>query len=131
MAAILGWAVVACILLAAGIPLGHRLWRGRRAGHASPPIDVHLVLGLGVSALAFFHIIASIPELGESAVVEGGMAALAPGVAAFFVLVAHTGVGLQLRQNKLRQRSGKRRLHQITASLIIVFVALHIAMLRS
>ena len=130
MSIVLGWAVVTFILLAGAIPIGHRLFRGRRAGHASRPIDVHLALGLGVSALAFFHVIASIPELGEPAVVEGGMAALAPGVLAFFVLVAHTGVGLQLRQNKLRERSSRRRLHQLTAASIVAFVALHVVMLR-
>lgn len=130
MSSILGWAVVTCILLAGAIPLGHRLFLRRRAGHASRPIDVHLVLGLGVSALAFFHVIAAIPALGDSAVVEGGMGAMAPGVLGFFVLVAHTGVGLQLRKNKLRDRPNKRRLHQITASLIVVAVAVHVFMLR-
>jgi len=130
MSIVSGWIVVAFVVLAAAIPLGHRLLRGKRAGHASRPIDVHLALGLGVSAVAFLHVIAAIPALGEPAVVEGGMLALAPGVLAFFVLVAHTGIGLQLRKPKLRDRIDKRRVHQITATLIVLAIAAHVVMLR-
>lgn len=126
-----GWAVVVCIGIAAAIPLGHRLLKGRPAGHGSKPIGVHVVLGLAVSGLAFFHVIAAIPALGEPAVVEGGMTALLPGVIGFFVLVAHTGVGLQLRRNDLRGRPKKRTIHRVTASLIVLAVAVHVLMLRA
>jgi hypothetical protein len=45
--------------------------------------------------------------------------------------MAHTGVGLQLRNEKLKGRAEKRRIHLTTASSIIVAVLVHVyALLR-
>lgn len=125
-----GYVVVLCILCAAAIPLA-QLVRTRRLAPTAPAMNAHAALGLGVSALAFFHVVAAIPALGESSVVEGGMTALLPGVLGFFVLVAHTGVGLQLRQPKLRERPSKRVVHRITATLVVLAVAAHVVLLRA
>jgi hypothetical protein len=54
------------------------------------------------------------------------MLALAPAGVALFVLVAHVGIGLQLKNPKIRGRSGKRRAHWATAITIIVMVFLHV-----
>ena len=58
--------------------------------------------------------------------IGGGMMALLPAGAAIFVLMAHVGIGLQLRNPRLRDRPGKRRIHQGTALTIVVLVALHV-----
>jgi hypothetical protein len=84
------------------------------------------MLGFGTSALAFLHTLAVIPELGEPAAIRGGMFALLPAGAAFFLLMAHTGIGLQLRNERLRDRATKRRMHLTTASSIVVVVAMHV-----
>lgn len=130
MASISGWLAACSVLLAGALPLTHRVLRHKRAPLASSWLSAHVALGIAVSALAFVHVIAAIPSLGESAVVAGGMGALAPGVAAFFCLVAHTGVGLQLRRPNLRDRAQKRRLHLCTASVIVIAAAAHVWMLR-
>ena len=57
------------------------------------------------------------------------MLALMPGAVAFLVLVAHGGLGLQLRKEKLRDRPQKRRAHLVTAICIVVAVAVHAAVL--
>lgn len=93
-------------------------------------MNLHMALGLAVSGLAFLHVIAAIPSLGESSVIEGGMTALLPGVFGFFVIVAHTGVGLQLRKPKLRERMSKRLVHRITALLVVLAIVVHVIMLR-
>ena len=49
----------------------------------------------------------------------------------FFVLFAHVGVGLQLRNPALKRRASKRRTHVITASLIVLAIALHVVLLRA
>ena len=59
------------------------------------------------------------------------MTALAPGTAAFFLLFAHVGIGLRLRDPRLRDRVRIRRWHVILALAIATTVAAHvIALLR-
>lgn len=130
-----GWIAAGCVLAAGLLPLT----RAARGAQMNARLTkTHMTLGIAVSALAFAHVLAAIPSLGEPAVVAGGMAALAPAVAAFFVLVAHTGVGLQLwrspvtgtSKTKHAERARKRRLHRITATLIVLLIAAHVGMLR-
>lgn len=52
------------------------------------------------------------------------------GALTFFILIAHSGIGLQLRREKLKDRVAKRRLHRITAISIVLAAALHVIMLR-
>jgi cytochrome b561 len=80
--------------------------------------------------MAFVHTLFVMPALGSPAAITGGATAMAPGAAAFFVLVAHTGVGLQLRRERLKERAQKRRVHLTTATLIVALVALHVIFLR-
>lgn len=131
MASLTGWFAAICVLSAGLLPLGHRLARRKRAALVSTLVRAHVMLGVVVSALAFVHVIAAIPALGEASVVDAGMTALAPAVIAFFGLVAHTGVGLQLRRPELRERPAKRRVHQITATVIVLAVAAHVLALRA
>jgi cytochrome b561 len=126
-----GWIALACIALAGCVPLGARLREGRRAAPGSPPIKLHVALGFGTSAAAFLHTLLVLPALGSPAAVAGGMLALAPAGAAFFLLMAHTGIGLKLRDERLRDREKKRRAHATTAISIVCAVGLHVfALLR-
>jgi hypothetical protein len=130
VALVTGWLAVVLILLAAMFPIGFRLRSGRRAAPSSGVIRAHVAIGLGTSVIGFFHAATLVAELGSPGAVAGGAAALAPGAFAFFVLVAHTGIGLQLRDERSRDRPRKRRLHRITASLIVIGVAAHVVALR-
>jgi cytochrome b561 len=131
MSVVSGWIALACIVLAACIPIGARLRAGKRAAAGSAPIKLHMALGFGTSIAAFIHTLLVIPALGSPAAVAGGMLALAPAGAAFFLLMAHTGIGLQLRDEKLRDRAKKRRAHLTTAVSIACAVGLHVfALLR-
>lgn len=129
MASLTGWLAAAAILLAGLVPLLARIRLGRRPAPSSRPMRGHVVLGLSTSALAFAHTSSIIGALGSPAATAGGMLALVPGGLAFFVLVAHTGIGLQLRDEKLRQRASKRRTHLATAITVTVLVALHAGVL--
>ena len=53
------------------------------------------------------------------------MEALGPGALAFLLLVAHMGVGLRLRNPKLRDRARVRRTHLGLATSITIVVAAH------
>lgn len=125
-----GWLATLAIAAAALIPILQRLRVGKRAAPGSPPIRVHVTIGLATAALAFAHTTVALPALGSPAATGGGMAALLPGGAAFFLLLAHAGLGLQLREPKLRDRARKRRLHTTTAILIALAVAIHVAVLE-
>lgn len=125
-----GWLAATAVALAALVPLVARLRAGRRAAPTSPTIRSHVALGVATAALAFGHTMVVLPALGSPAATGGGMAALLPGVAAFFVLLAHVGVGLQLRDPKLRDRPKKRRVHAATATTIALAVALHAILLE-
>ncbi len=126
-----GWAALLAIVIAGAIPLGTRLRFGKRGAPSSPPIRAHVVLGLVTSACAFGHTLVVIPALGSPAATGAGMVAIAPAGLAFFLLVAHAGLGLQLRDEKLKTRAKTRRSHAITAALIATAVTVHVVALRS
>lgn len=130
MALVSGWLATVAIVLAALVPLVQRLRAGKRAAPGSGPIRLHVLIGLTTSALAFAHTMMVIPALGSPAAIAGGVEAMLPAGAAFFLLVAHAGLGLQLRQPKLKDRVRKRRSHTITAVLIAIAVGLHILLLE-
>src|SRR5438105_520617 len=119
-----GWLATAAIVAAALVPLVQRIRWGRRAPPDSAPIRLHVSIGLATAALAFLHTMAVLPTLGSPAAIGGGVFALLPAGAAFFLLVAHAGLGLQLRHPKLRDRARKRRQHTTTAVLITLTVAI-------
>jgi hypothetical protein len=121
-----GWIAAALIALSATVPLGYRMAERRRAAPGSPTISVHVLLGFATVCIAFAHTLLVLPELGSSEAVEGGLLAFLPGVAAFFLLIAHGGLGLQLRDVRLRDRAKKRRAHVTTAIAIAVAVAAHV-----
>jgi hypothetical protein len=131
VASLTGWLAAAAILVAGLVPLlaRARSRAGKRAAPGSVAIRWHAVLGLSTSALAFAHTLSIITALGSPAATAGGMLALLPGGAAFFVLIAHTGIGLQLRDEKLRERAAKRRTHVATALTITTLVLLHAGVL--
>ncbi len=125
-----GWLASLAIVIAAAIPLGTRLRLGKRGAPTSPPIRTHVVLGLATSAMAFIHTLLAIPALGSPAATGAGMASLGSAGLAFFLLVAHAGLGLQLRNEKLRTRAQTRRSHAMTAVAIVVAVSIHIVTLE-
>jgi len=121
-----GWISVVLIVLAAMLPLGHRLRTGKRAAPDSSLTRLHVVFGTLVIGIAFVHTLAIVQMLGSPAAVGGGMLALFPGGVAFFLLMAHAGLGLQLRNVRLRDRVRKRRAHLATATAIAITVAFHV-----
>jgi cytochrome b561 len=125
-----GWLAAIAIVLAGAIPLGTRLRLGKRGAPTSKPIRTHVVLGLVTSALAFGHTILVIPALGSPAATGAGPLAIAPAGLAFFLLVAHAGLGLQLRDEKLKTRAKTRRSHATTAVAILLAVGIHILTLE-
>jgi hypothetical protein len=125
-----GWIATVAIVLAAAVPIAQRLRRGKRAAPGSAPIRLHVVIGLATVAFAFAHTLAALPALGSPAAIGGGVSALLPAGAAFFLLVAHAGLGLQLRDVRLRDRVRKRRMHTTTAVLISLAVAAHAVLLE-
>lgn len=118
------------IVLAVLVPIGQRLRTGRRGAPGSASIRLHVAVGLATAALAFLHTMTALPALGTPAATGGGMSALLPAGAAFFLLVAHAGLGLELRHPKLKDRVRKRRMHTLTALLIILAVTLHVVALE-
>lgn len=124
-----GWLTAACIAVAALVPLVYRLRNKRRPAPESKPIALHVALGGGVAALAFTHALFSLFALGSESTVESGDLALAAGGGAIFVLVAHAGIGLQLKNPKIRDRTTKRRVHVGTATTIVILVIVHAALL--
>ena len=89
-----------------------------------------MVLGLVTTAFAFVHTILVIPALGSPAATGAGPLAIAPAGLAFFLLVAHAGLGLQLKDDKLKTRAKTRRSHAMTAVAILVAVSIHILTLE-
>lgn len=124
-----GWLATALIVLAGLFPLYVRLRQGKRAAPESRPMRTHVLVGLATGSIAFFHTLLVVPALGAPGAVGGGMLALGAAGAAFFLLVAHTGLGFQLRRPKLRDRAKKRRAHLTTALLIVAAVTVHIVAL--
>lgn len=129
ISALSGWIAYALITGAATVPLGFRLMNKRRAAPDSKPIGIHATIGITAAAGAGLHTLAILPSLGSPAAVGGGMLAILPGALAFFILFAHVGVGMQLRNVKLKDRPKKRRLHFIFASAIIVAATAHVVLL--
>jgi hypothetical protein len=125
-----GWIAAALLLLAAAAPIGHRWIHGRRAAPGSRTQGGHVVLGLTAALAALAHATSILPALGDASVVRGGTAALLPGVLAVFLLVAHVGLGLRLRQPRLRDRVRLRRTHFIVAATIACAVSAHVVALR-
>ena len=123
--ALSGWLAAAVVLGAASVPTLHRLTAGKRATLVSRTIRSHVVVGITASALAFVHTLAILPALGSPAAIGGGTIALASGAVAFLLLVAHVGVGLKLRNPKLKERASTRRTHVFLASLIGAAVIAH------
>ena len=114
------------IALSASVPLGFR-WRARRrATPDSTPISLHVRLGFATVCVAFAHTILVLPGLGSPAAFGGGFAVFLPGLGAFFLLIAHGGLGLQLRDVRLRDRARKRRAHVLTAIALAVAVGAHV-----
>jgi hypothetical protein len=126
-----GWLAFGLILAAGAIPVGYRLRDGRRAAPSSAPISLHVSLGIAVAAAAFVHALLGILSLGSSRAIGAGNAGLLAGAVALLVLMAHVGIGLQLRNPKLRKRPELRRKHLATALIISVCALTHVAMLWS
>jgi hypothetical protein len=117
---------VVLIALSASVPLGYRYHAHKRAAPDSTPISIHVLCGFATVLVAFAHTVFVLPGLGSPGAVEGGLLAFLPGVAAFFLLIAHGGLGLQLRDVRLRDRVRKRRAHVTTAICIAVAVGAHV-----
>jgi predicted membrane-bound spermidine synthase len=124
-----GWIAVAFVAATASVPLVHRAIAHKRAVPGSRAIASHVALGLGATAMALLHTFGVLPALGSSAAIRGGMAALGPAAVAFFLLFAHVGVGLRLRDPKLRNRAKVRRTHVGLAIGIGVGVVVHVGVL--
>jgi hypothetical protein len=106
VARVTGWLAVAAIVLAALVPLLHRLRLGRRADLRSRSVSSHVALGLAAFGASFVHPLTSVLALGSAGAMSGGDLGLALGGLAFVVLVAHTGLGLRLRD---AEAQGARR----------------------
>lgn len=125
-----GWLALGLVLIAALVPLGYRWKLGHRASPQSRPISMHVALGIATAAAAFAHALFSVMSLGSASVVAAGNIALALGGAALLVLMAHVGIGLQLRNPQLRKaRKPLRAKHLATAITITLCAIAHVAML--
>lgn len=124
-----GWVAAAVIAVAALLPVYTRISLQRRAAPDSKPTRIHVFVGIAAAAFALVHTLTALPALGGAVAIQAGNLPLAAGAVAFFVIVAHVGVGLQLRDVKLRDRVKKRRLHLVTASIIVVVVSVHAVLL--
>jgi hypothetical protein len=130
MAVLSGWLASVAIVIAVLVPIIQRVRAGKRAAPGSAPIRLHVIVGLATASLAFAHTMAVIPALGSPAAIGAGVGALFLGGAAFFLLIAHAGLGLQLRNPRLKDRGRKRRMHTTTAVLIALAVAMHVVLLE-
>ena len=131
MAFWVGWFAALSIALSAAIPLGFRWWAKKRAAPDSKPIRFHVVLGTITTVTAFVHALSALADLGSSAAVGGGFLALMMGGFAFMLIIAHAGIGLQLRDIRLRDRVRQRRRHVATAIAIAATVTAHVWLLRA
>lgn len=130
MASWSGWIATVAIVLAVLVPIVHRARAGKRAAPGAASIRLHVRVGLATAALAFAHAMTVLPALGSPAAIGGGVLAMLPAGAAFFLLVAHAGLGLSLRDPRLKDRARKRRLHTTTALLIMAAVTAHVVLLE-
>jgi hypothetical protein len=77
------------------------------------------------------HALFALLSLGSPGAIGAGDLALFAGAGALMVLLAHVGIGLQLRNPTLRKRNETRRRHLFTASTITVLALVHVWMLWS
>jgi len=131
LAAWSGWGSVVLLATAALVPLAHRARAGKRALPGSGALRAHATLGLATSACALAHGLGALGALGSSEAISAGTPAFVPGAAAFFLLFAHVGVGLQLLRPKLRDRTKKRRTHLALAISIAVLASAHVVAMLS
>jgi predicted membrane channel-forming protein YqfA (hemolysin III family) len=131
MAFWVGWIAVLAIALSAAIPLGFRFRMKRRAAPDSAPIRFHIALGTVTTVMAFVHALFALSDLGSSAALGGGFMALMMGGVAFVLIIAHAGIGIQLRDIRLRDRVRQRRRHVGTALAIAAAVIAHVWLLRA
>jgi hypothetical protein len=124
MASITGWLALAAMLLAALVPVAYRLRFHKRAAFASPPVKLHVAIGMTAAALGALHPLTALFALGSPEAVGAGVFGIGLGGLAFVVLLSHAGIGLKLREPKLKTRAESRRRHTITA---VVLSALGIA----
>ncbi len=117
------------IVVAAVAVLAPRIATRKRAPPTAPSVKRHVVIGLATSFAAFLHTLLVLPALGSEAAVGGGELALLAGAGAFCVMVAHAGLGLRLRDPKLRDRVPRRRSHVLTAIGLTIAVAVHAVLL--
>ena len=129
MAVYSGWVTLALIVIAAMLPLGYRLKNSRRAAPVSRLTGTHVGIGVAVVLMAFGHSLFGVLSLGSSSAIAAGDLAIALGGVALLVLMAHVGIGLQLRNPKLRSRQEQRRKHIATATTIAVFAVSHAVLL--
>lgn len=125
-----GWLAALAVVVASLVPIVHRLRAGRRAELRSPSVSRHVSLGLGAAALGALHPLTAVLALGGASAIGAGNLGLAFGALTFLVLLAHTGLGLRLRDPKLRERPRIRRQHVITAVTITLATAAHVAACR-
>jgi hypothetical protein len=125
--AVSGWISVAMIVSAGAVPVAARIYAGKRPPPESQTTRSHVVLGMIVCVVAFAHTGVVLPMVGAPGALAGGMLGMIPACAAFGTLVAHAGLGLQLRRPKLKDRIRKRRMHATTAALIVLGAGVHIA----
>jgi hypothetical protein len=125
-----GYFAVAVIVCAALMPVVARVQLKRRAAPDSTTTKVHVALGITAAVCTFLHTLGALPSLGSPAATGAGNLALLPAAFAFLVVVSHSGIGLQLRDTRLKDRTRKRRIHLFTAALIFLSVGTHIVLLR-
>ncbi len=126
-----GWLAAILVVAAALVPIGYHAFRRRRAAPDSRAMNGHAVIGVSAAIAAFLHTFVVLPALGSPASIRGGMVALGPAAAAFFLLFAHVGVGSRLRARVVRDRVRLRRRHVGLALAIVVAVVAHVAALTA
>lgn len=125
MATITGWLAVAAFVIAALLPISTRVRFKTRAELKHPSVQNHVLLGMVALALGSIHPLTALFQLGSPEAIGGGNVGLALGGVAFVILISHSGLGLKLRDPKLRGRPRSRRAHVITATLLSVAAVAH------
>lgn len=120
-----GWIAIAAMASAALVPLFVRIKNGRRADLASKPVSTHIAIGMSAAALGFLHPLTALFALGSPGAIGGGVLALGLGAIAFVILLSHSGLGLKLRNPRLKQRPKSRRAHLTTAILLMSVALAH------
>lgn len=143
MARVLGWLAVGLLLGAGLLPVAHRIVRRRRAAVQGGLVRWHVVLGFGTAFVAYLHALYGVLALGAPAAVAAGNGAILAGAVAVLVVIAHVGIGLQLRQPPaalhrdgpagkiLRRRLAEKRTalrarHRLTATVIVAAALVHV-----